>query len=98
MLVFPPAHLNGSHATHLFMLLFFSSTFPLLSLEKIIPMESTARNLALSLLLLAFMSQSSAYEFYVGGRDGWGLNPSANYSNWAERNRFQVNDKLGIAK
>ncbi|KAJ4845598.1 hypothetical protein Tsubulata_005729 [Turnera subulata] len=35
-----------------------------------------------------------AYNFYVGGKDGWVLNPSENYSHWAGRNRFQVNDTL----
>ncbi|PSS16175.1 Early nodulin-like protein [Actinidia chinensis var. chinensis] len=35
-----------------------------------------------------------AYQFNVGGREGWVLNPSENYNRWAERMRFQVNDTL----
>ncbi|KAJ8621716.1 hypothetical protein MRB53_030245 [Persea americana] len=34
------------------------------------------------------------YEFFVGGTDGWVLNPSEKFNHWAERNRFQVNDTL----
>ncbi|XP_010272421.1 PREDICTED: early nodulin-like protein 2 [Nelumbo nucifera] len=37
---------------------------------------------------------SQAHDFYVGGRFGWVLNPSEKYNDWAERNRFQVNDTL----
>ncbi|XP_068658809.1 early nodulin-like protein 4 [Aristolochia californica] len=35
-----------------------------------------------------------ASDFYVGGRDGWTLNPRENFNHWAARNRFQVNDSL----
>ncbi|KAL8510209.1 hypothetical protein ACS0TY_017138 [Phlomoides rotata] len=42
----------------------------------------------------SFLCSSFGYQFVVGGRDGWILNPSENYNNWAERNRFQVNDTL----
>ncbi|XP_040384047.1 early nodulin-like protein 1, partial [Oryza brachyantha] len=35
-----------------------------------------------------------ARDFYVGGRDGWTANPAEPYNRWAERNRFQVNDRL----
>ncbi|XP_020106048.1 early nodulin-like protein 2 [Ananas comosus] len=45
-------------------------------------------------VFMALMASSEAYFFYVGGRDGWVLNPSESYSHWAERNRFQVNDSL----
>ncbi|KAK9269396.1 hypothetical protein L1049_001169 [Liquidambar formosana] len=44
--------------------------------------------------LTGFLSSSQAYKFYVGGKDGWVLHPSENYTHWAERNRFQVNDTL----
>ncbi|KAK4420374.1 Early nodulin-like protein 2 [Sesamum alatum] len=37
---------------------------------------------------------SFAYQFLVGGRQGWVVNPSENYNHWAERMRFQVNDTL----
>nr|CAD1824129.1 unnamed protein product [Ananas comosus var. bracteatus] len=45
-------------------------------------------------VFMALMASSEAYFFYVGGIDGWVLNPSESYSHWAERNRFQVNDSL----
>ncbi|OAY54877.1 early nodulin-like protein 1 [Manihot esculenta] len=50
--------------------------------------------LLLSLFACFFFSSSVAYNFYVGGRDGWVLNPSEKYNDWAGRNRFQVNDTL----
>lgn len=34
------------------------------------------------------------FNFSVGGRDGWVLHPSEDYSHWAGRNRFLVNDTL----
>ncbi|CAN8230192.1 unnamed protein product [Cochlearia groenlandica] len=37
---------------------------------------------------------SNGYKFYVGGRDGWVLKPSEDYSHWSNLNRFQVNDTL----
>ncbi|CAH2077693.1 unnamed protein product [Thlaspi arvense] len=37
---------------------------------------------------------SNGYKYYVGGRDGWVLTPSEDYSHWSHRNRFQVNDTL----
>lgn len=37
---------------------------------------------------------SNGYKFYVGGRDGWVLTPSEDYSHWSYRSRFQVNDTL----
>ncbi|KAL2476357.1 early nodulin-like protein 1 [Abeliophyllum distichum] len=49
----------------------------------------------LSLVLFAsFTCSSYGYQFSVGGRDGWVLNPSESYSHWAQRLRFQVNDTL----
>lgn len=47
-------------------------------------------------VLLGLVTSSGAYVFYVGGRDGWVSNPSESYDNWAGRNRFQVNDTLGM--
>ncbi|XP_030549363.1 early nodulin-like protein 1 [Rhodamnia argentea] len=43
---------------------------------------------------LQFAACSEAYDFYVGGKDGWVQNPSEGYNQWAGRNRFQVNDTL----
>lgn len=46
-------------------------------------------------LIMGSLCSSQAHKFLVGGKDGWGSNPSENYDHWAERNRFQVNDTLG---
>ncbi|KAA8523918.1 hypothetical protein F0562_010341 [Nyssa sinensis] len=45
-------------------------------------------------LFTAIICSAHAYRFVVGGKDGWVLNPSENYSHWAEKRRFQVNDTL----
>ncbi|XP_050245984.1 early nodulin-like protein 1 [Quercus robur] len=45
-------------------------------------------------LVMGSLSSSHAHKFLVGGKDGWGSNPSENYNHWAGRNRFQVNDTL----
>ncbi|KAL7103643.1 hypothetical protein ACP275_08G192000 [Erythranthe tilingii] len=41
-----------------------------------------------------FACSSFAYQFVAGGRDGWVVKPSENYSQWAQRMRFQVNDTI----
>lgn len=46
------------------------------------------------IFLACLINSCYAYQFYVGGRDGWVPNPSENYNHWAERMRFQVNDTL----
>ncbi|XP_078151543.1 early nodulin-like protein 15 isoform X2 [Carex rostrata] len=46
------------------------------------------------LVFYLFVACSHAYTFYVGGREGWVLHPSESYSDWAGRNRFQVNDTI----
>lgn len=48
----------------------------------------------LLIFLACLISSSYAYQFYVGGKDGWVPNPSENYNHWAERMRFSVNDTL----
>lgn len=48
----------------------------------------------LVIFLACFISSSYAYQFYVGGKDGWVPNPTENYNHWAERMRFSVNDTL----
>jgi len=48
----------------------------------------------LFVILMGFLSTSQAYNFFVGGKDGWVLHPSEKYNHWAERNRFRVNDTL----
>lgn len=56
-----------------------------------------------SIIILLFVISMglscSAYAptFYVGGdNNGWSLEPSENYTHWAERYRFQINDEIGI--
>ncbi|KAI7747399.1 hypothetical protein M8C21_002320 [Ambrosia artemisiifolia] len=44
------------------------------------------------LSLLVLIQNADAYEFKVGGSGEWSL--SASYSQWAEKNRFQVGDTL----
>ncbi|KAK6154353.1 hypothetical protein DH2020_008601 [Rehmannia glutinosa] len=44
--------------------------------------------------IYCFMHFSNGYQFIVGGRNGWVLNPSENYNHWSGRMRFQVNDTL----
>ncbi|CAI9773501.1 unnamed protein product [Fraxinus pennsylvanica] len=46
------------------------------------------------LFFACFTCTSFAYQFNVGGKTGWVVNPSENYNNWAGRMRFQVNDTL----
>ncbi|GMP65977.1 hypothetical protein CsSME_00026536 [Camellia sinensis var. sinensis] len=46
------------------------------------------------LVVVVLMGWSEAYQFNVGGKEGWVLNPSENYNHWAGRMRFQVNDTL----
>ncbi|XP_062150966.1 early nodulin-like protein 3 [Alnus glutinosa] len=50
----------------------------------------------LFVILMGFLSTSQAYNFFVGGKDGWVLHPSEKYNHWAERNRFRVNDTLSF--
>ncbi|MCE3214903.1 hypothetical protein HAX54_000239 [Datura stramonium] len=45
-------------------------------------------------VFLSFLCSSQGYKFYVGGKEGWILEPSESYDHWAERNRFQVNDTI----
>ncbi|KAI3812267.1 hypothetical protein L1987_16974 [Smallanthus sonchifolius] len=51
-------------------------------------------SLALLVISAGFIESCYGYTFYVGGKDGWVLDPRESYSHWAERNRFQVNDTL----
>ncbi|XP_061360629.1 early nodulin-like protein 1 [Gastrolobium bilobum] len=46
------------------------------------------------LLSSSSSSQAAAKEFSVGGKDGWVVKPSEYYNQWAQENRFQVNDIL----
>ncbi|XP_038997683.1 early nodulin-like protein 2 isoform X2 [Hibiscus syriacus] len=53
------------------------------------------RFLSLFLVLLAcFVRSSHCNTFYVGGKEGWVLHPKEMYSDWAGKQRFQVNDVL----
>lgn len=46
------------------------------------------------IVMLMILGLSNGYKFYVGGKDGWVLTPSEDYTHWSHRNRFQVNDTL----
>lgn len=48
----------------------------------------------LGLLLLLTPILLGAKEFHVGGKDGWVVNPSEDYNEWARTHRFRVNDTL----
>jgi hypothetical protein len=36
-------------------------------------------------------------EFHVGGSEGWVPHPCEPFNQWARRNRFHVNDRLGVS-
>lgn len=46
-------------------------------------------------IFMAVLCSSQGYVFHVGGKQGWSVNPSEDYNQWAGRNRFQINDTLG---
>ncbi|KAL9145248.1 hypothetical protein ABFS82_13G029200 [Erythranthe guttata] len=48
----------------------------------------------LFVLLMEFLCLAHAFEFHVGGDDGWTLKPTKYYNHWAERYRFQINDEI----
>ncbi|KAL5715460.1 hypothetical protein ACHQM5_017274 [Ranunculus cassubicifolius] len=50
--------------------------------------------MSLFVILIGFVLSTQAYDFTVGGKDGWVLNPSESYSQWSGRNRFITNDVL----
>ncbi|GMJ11442.1 hypothetical protein HRI_004813400 [Hibiscus trionum] len=53
------------------------------------------RFLSLFLVSLAcFVSSSYCSTFYVGGKEGWVLQPKEKYNDWAGKQRFQINDIL----
>ncbi|CAL9073012.1 early nodulin-like protein 3 [Musa acuminata AAA Group] len=64
-------------------------------MERVMELRKTSPGTLLLVgVLMGLMASSGAYDFYVGGRDGWVSNPSESYDKWAGRNRFQVNDTL----
>ncbi|XP_061352150.1 early nodulin-like protein 3 [Gastrolobium bilobum] len=50
--------------------------------------------LLITSMLILSSSQGTGYRFNAGGKDGWVVKPSEDYSHWAQRNRFQVNDTI----
>uniref|UniRef100_A0A0D3EKT2 Phytocyanin domain-containing protein n=1 Tax=Oryza barthii TaxID=65489 RepID=A0A0D3EKT2_9ORYZ len=62
--------------------------------RRVAGVAATAAAVAAAVVVLAAASCCEARDFYVGGRDGWTTNPAEPYNRWAERNRFQVNDRL----
>ncbi|KAF9610584.1 hypothetical protein IFM89_023378, partial [Coptis chinensis] len=75
-------------------LYYTSLLFLLLAFSISLPMVSKMFLSFFSLVFMGFLVSSQAYDFYVGGKDGWVVKPSESFSHWAERNRFQVNDTL----
>lgn len=63
--------------------------------RRVAGVAAAAAAVAAAVVVLAAASCCEARDFYVGGRDGWTTNPAEPYNRWAERNRFQVNDRLG---
>ncbi|KQK03204.1 early nodulin-like protein 2 [Brachypodium distachyon] len=45
-------------------------------------------------LMLAATGCWAGRDFYVGDGGGWRTNPAEPFNHWAERNRFQVNDRV----
>ncbi|KAI8557804.1 hypothetical protein RHMOL_Rhmol04G0038700 [Rhododendron molle] len=56
--------------------------------------STTWLRMVLLVLFTGLMGSLQAYEFKVGGNQGWVLNPSENYNQWSARMRFQVNDTI----
>lgn len=48
---------------------------------------------ALMMCVMVLLQKSDGTQFIVGGAKGWGIQ---NYNQWAEANRFQIGDSLGI--
>ncbi|MQL99831.1 hypothetical protein Taro_032562, partial [Colocasia esculenta] len=68
------------------------SLFPSWEMED---MAGVVRSAVLGMtVVMVMVGSSQAHDFYVGGRDGWVQQPRESYMQWAERNRFQVNDSL----
>lgn len=57
-------------------------------------------SLALGMFCFTMLMQKSfAREFVVGGAKGWGApadNSTVGYNQWAQKNRFQIGDSLGM--
>ncbi|KAL4204866.1 hypothetical protein AMTRI_Chr01g134340 [Amborella trichopoda] len=49
---------------------------------------------AMAMAFMGFLVSAQSYEFLVGGTAGWVSSPKEEYNDWAERNRFQINDTL----
>ncbi|TMW94302.1 hypothetical protein EJD97_010463 [Solanum chilense] len=45
-------------------------------------------------MLACLFTTSYSYQFTVGGRDGWVLNPSVDYNTWSQHMRFIINDSV----
>lgn len=45
-------------------------------------------------MLACLFTTSYSYQFTVGGKDGWVLNPSVDYNTWSQHMRFIINDSV----
>lgn len=48
--------------------------------------------------LMVLVKEGDGTEFTVGGAKGWALPMAQTYNQWAEANRFQIGDSLGMFK
>lgn len=46
--------------------------------------------------VMMLLQKGDGTEFTVGGAKGWGVSVAQSYNQWAEANRFQIGDSLGI--
>lgn len=71
----------------------YPNRVPLLTLINFMAYDQYNRYIFFSFFFV-FMCSVDAFQFRVGGKDGWTLNPSEKYAHWAARMRFQVSDTL----
>ncbi|PWA97251.1 early nodulin-like protein 3 [Artemisia annua] len=57
-------------------------------------MASLHKYLSIFITFFLFCCSCNAYNFNVGGKNGWTIPPSESYNQWAGRLRFNVNDTL----
>ncbi|KAH0774543.1 hypothetical protein KY290_011680 [Solanum tuberosum] len=52
------------------------------------------RHVVVLLVLACLFTSSYSYQYTVGGKDGWVLNPSVDYNTWSQHMRFIINDSV----
>ena len=46
--------------------------------------------------VMMFLQKGEGTQFIVGGAKGWSVSMAQTYNQWAEANRFQIGDSLGM--